>query len=152
MGSWTPGFEAIQDPEDLGVFRLPGTEGMVASVNWFTVPTYSENVDAAREAVQHFVSPDGQRVWVERGGFIASSTGVPIEAYDVGIMARGAEKEKEVEEVSGMSGWLEKPFQSGGWSQLKGLWASPDSDLESITSALTEAQQSALEEDNGNGG
>ena len=46
QGSFTPSFDAIKDPSDLGVFRLPGTSGMVGSVNWLTVPKYADNVDA----------------------------------------------------------------------------------------------------------
>jgi multiple sugar transport system substrate-binding protein len=149
MGSWTPAIEAIQDVSDLGVFPLPGVNGMVASVNWFTVPTYSENVDAAREAVQVLSSAEGQRVWAERGGFLASSTEVPAEAYDAEIMAQLTQMAADTTVVADLDDSLGNPFQAEFWSQLKGLWATPDSDLDSITAALTDAQQSSLEEDDG---
>jgi multiple sugar transport system substrate-binding protein len=129
MGSWTPGFDAIQDPSDLGVFRLPGTEGMVASVNWFTIPTYSENIEAAKAALSEFISPEGQRVWAEQGGFIASST----------------EMANQVRVVSDLDDSLGNPFQQEFWSQLKGLWSDPDRDLDSILQRLDEVQDESLE-------
>lgn len=144
QGSFTPAFDAIQDPSDLGVFRLPGTEGMVASVNWFTVPAYSENVDAAKEAVGLFVSAEGQRVWAEDGGFIASNTRVPSDAYPSEVMAQLPQMANEVTVVPDLDDALGNPFQAEFWSQLKGLWSSPDSDLDSILSALDEAQQESL--------
>lgn len=147
QGSWTPAFDAIQDPNDLGVFRLPGTNGMVASINWFTIPTYGENVDAAKESVGQFVSADGQRVWAEEGGFIASNTQVPKEAYGVEVMAKLPELAAEVATVPDLDDSLGDPFQSEFWSQLKGLWASPDSNLDNILSSLEDAQQQSLEEE-----
>jgi multiple sugar transport system substrate-binding protein len=151
MGSWTPAMDAIKDASDLGVFRLPGTEGMVASVNWFTVPAYSENVDAAKEAVEQFVSTEGQQVWAERGGFIASNTEVPSDAYEVEIMAQLPEMADEVTVVPDLDDAVGNPFQEEFWSQLKGLWSTPDTELDSLLSTLDETLQETLQED-GNGG
>ena len=149
MGSWTPVFDSIQDPSDLGVFMLPGADGMVASVNWFTVPTYSDNVDAAREAVETFVSAEGQRVWVELGGFVPSNTQVPEDAFNSEIMAQLPRMAAETTIVPDLDDSLGDPFQSEFWSQLKGLWSSPDTDVGSIQSALEESQNEALQEENG---
>ncbi len=146
QGSFTTAFDAIQDPSDLGVFRLPGTDGMVASINWFTVPTYSDNVAAAKEAVGQFVSAEGQRKWVEDGGFIASNTQVSNDAYSSEVMAQMPEMAAEVTVVPDLDDSLGDPFQSEFWSQLKGLWAEPDSNLDSVLSALDDAQQGSLEE------
>jgi len=152
MGSWTPGFEAIDDPSDLGVFPLPGTGSMVASINWFTVPTYSENVAAARKTVERLVSADSQRVWAERGGFVASNLEVPDEAYELDIMRSLSEMADETELVPDLDDALGDPFQSEFWSQLKGLWATPDTDIDSILGRLDEAHRETLEgyEENGN--
>lgn len=136
QGSFTPAFDAIQDPEDLGVFRLPGVEGMVASVNWFTIPTYGNNIEDAREALEHFVGPDGQQVWVERGGFIPSSEEVPEDAFDLQIMADLVGLASEVQIVPDLDDALGDPFQSEFWSQLTGLWSNPESDIDSILDSL----------------
>ena len=147
MGSWTPGFDAIQDPEDLGVFMLPGTEAMVAAENWFTVPQYSDNVEAAQEAVEQFVSADGQQVWAERGGFIASNLEVPADAYQVEIMRDLSEMADEVELVPDLDDTLGDPFQSEFWSQLTGLWADPEQDVQSIAERLNEVLQETVSQE-----
>ncbi|MFW5917845.1 MAG: ABC transporter substrate-binding protein [Haloferacaceae archaeon] len=144
MGSFTPAQEAVQDPSDLGVFRLPGVDGVTSSVNWFTVPTYSENVDTARDAVSSFVSAEGQQVWAERGGFIASNTEVPDDAYEIEVMAELPDLAAEVTVVPDLDDALGNPFQEEFWSQLKGLWASPDTDTADIVSALDDAHQETL--------
>ncbi|MFC4990418.1 ABC transporter substrate-binding protein [Saliphagus infecundisoli] len=142
MGSWTPGFEAIQDPEDLDVFMVPGAESMVAAENWFTVPSYSSNVEAATTAVETFVSAEGQQVWAERGGFIASNTEVPEDAYELEIMRELATLSGEIELVPDLDDTLGDPFQSSFWAQLTGLWADPDQEiggiLETLDQSLTE--------------
>ena len=144
MGSFTPAQKAIKDPSDLGVFRLPGTKGISSSVNWFTVPKYSENKTAAEKAIKHFVSAKGQQVWVERGGFIASNTQVPDDAYQIEVMAKLPDLANEVTVVPDLDDALGNPFQEEFWSQLKGLWASPDTPTSEITSALAEAHKKTL--------
>jgi multiple sugar transport system substrate-binding protein len=145
MGSFTPAQDAIQDPEDLGVFRLPGVDGITSSVNWFTVPAYSENTDSAKEALSASISPDGQQVWAERGGFIASSTEVPDDAYQLEVMAQLPDVADEVTVVPDLDDALGNPFQEEFWSQLKGLWSDPGSDLNTIAQRLDEVQDETLE-------
>ena len=145
MGSWTPAFEAIEDPEDVDFFRLPGTEGMVATVNWFTVPTYGPDVDGARQAVEQFVSPEGQQVWVERGGFVPSSEEVPLEAYELDVMANLVESAAEVTLVPDLDDSVGDPFQSEYWSQLTAFWTEPDRDIEGMAQSLDEVLQEAVE-------
>ncbi|MFC7215801.1 ABC transporter substrate-binding protein [Saliphagus sp. GCM10025334] len=144
MGSWTPTFGAIQDPEDLDFFRLPGTESMVAAENWFTVPQYSDEVEAARAAVEEMVSAEGQQVWAERGGFIASNVEVPLEAYGLDVMVELAELSDEIELVPDLDDTVGDPFQSEFWSALTGLWAEPDRDLGSTVEALDGALQESV--------
>ena len=146
MGSFTPAQDAIQDPSDLGVFRLPGVSGITSSVNWFTVPTYSDNVQAAKTALETFVSADAQRVWVERGGFIASNTNIPQEAYQIEAMAKLPDLADELTVVPDLDDALGNPFQQEFWSQLKGFWADPDADIGSILQGLNQAHQNTLAE------
>lgn len=144
MGSFTPAQDAVQDPSDLGVFRLPGVDGISSSVNWFTVPTYSDNVDAARDALSSFVSAEGQQVWVEDGGFIASNTEVPDDAYEIEVMANLPDLAAEVTVVPDLDDALGNPFQQEFWSVLKGLWATPDTPTEDIVGPLDDAHQETL--------
>lgn len=144
MGSFTPAQDAVEDPSDLGVFRLPGTDGISSSVNWFTVPTYSDNVDAARDALSSFVSAEGQQVWVEDGGFIASNTQVPDDAYEIEVMANLPDLADEVTVVPDLDDALGNPFQQEFWSVLKGLWATPDTPTEDIVGPLDDAHEETL--------
>lgn len=145
MGSFTPAQDAVKDPSDLGVFRLPGVDGITSSVNWFTVPAYSDNVDAAKEALSSFVSAEGQQVWAELGGFIASNTEVDDDAYEYEVMAKLPELAADVTVVPDLDDALGNPFQEEFWSQLKGLWASPDTATSDIVSALDTAHKETLE-------
>ena len=147
MGSWTPTFGAIEDPEDLDYFMLPGTEGMVTSINWITVPAYVDDPDASRAAVESIISPDGQQVWTERGGFVPTALDVPEDAYDLDIMRDLTEQADEVELVPDLDDALGDPFQSEFWSQLLGLWAEPGQDVEPIVEALDEVLQETVDEE-----
>ena len=147
MGSWTPTMDPIQDPSDLGVFQLPGTEAMVGSVNWVTVPTYSENVDAAKSAVGAMISAEGQRQWAQDGGFVASHQDVSADDYDAEIMGQVSEMAADVTLVPDLDDSLGSPFQDEFWAQLKGFWSDPGgADVEGIASTLDSAQKESLEE------
>ncbi|MGB9964313.1 ABC transporter substrate-binding protein [Halobacterium sp. CBA1126] len=145
MGSFTTAQDAVEDVSDLGVFRLPGVEGIASSVNWFTVPKYSEKVDTARDALSSFVSAEGQRQWVELGGFVPSNTQVPTDAYQSEVMSQLPQLADEVTVVPDLDDALGNPFQQEFWSQLKGLWASPDTPTSEIVSALDEAHENTLD-------
>ncbi|WP_254863237.1 ABC transporter substrate-binding protein [Halovivax gelatinilyticus] len=147
MGSWTPAFGAIEDPDDLDYFRLPGANAMVTSINWFTIPAYVDDPDAAREAVEAIVSPEGQEAWTERGGFIPTALDVPDDAFELDIMAQISEEADEVELVPDLDDALGDPFQAEFWSQLLGLWAEPDQDVEPIVEALDDVLQDTVQND-----
>ncbi|MFB6082321.1 MAG: ABC transporter substrate-binding protein [Halanaeroarchaeum sp.] len=144
MGSWTPTMGPVKDPSDLGVFRLPGVEGMVGSVNWLTVPTYSDNVQTAKQVADLITSKAGQRIWAKRGGFIASHTGVPQSAYQLEIMAKMSQLASDVTIVPDLDDSLGNPFQTSFWAQLKGLWTSPSTDLTTILQTLENKQDASL--------
>ena len=146
MGSWTPGEGAIEDPDDLGVFMLPGANGMVGAVNWFTVPTYGDQVDASMEVLEHIISAEGQEVWTERGGFVPTHEGVPEDAFDAPIMSELVGMADETTIVPDLDDDLGDPFQSEFWSELLGLWTQPDSDIDTIIDRLNDAHQDTIEE------
>ena len=147
MGSWTPAFGAIEDPDDLNYFMLPGTEAMVTSINWFTVPTYGPDVETAMDAVEAIISADGQEVWTERGGFVPTAVDVDDDAFELDIMRDISEQADEVDLVPDLDDALGDPFQAEFWSQLLGLWAEPDQDVESITESLDDVLQETVEEE-----
>ncbi|MHC3436651.1 ABC transporter substrate-binding protein [Natrialbaceae archaeon A-gly3] len=147
MGSWTPAFGAIEDPEDLDYFRLPGVDAMVTSINWFVIPVYGDNIEASREAVEAIVSAEGQQIWTERGGFIPTAVDVPEEAFQLDIMREISEDADEVGLVPDLDDALGDPFQAEFWSQLLGLWAEPDQDVQPIVEALDDELQATVEEE-----
>ncbi|WP_247728934.1 ABC transporter substrate-binding protein [Halovivax limisalsi] len=152
QGSFITAFDAIQDPSDLNYFMVPGAESMVAAENWFTVPTYVDDVETARTAVETFVSPSAQAVWAERGGFIATSPEVPSDAYDLEVMQNLSQRADEVELVPDLDDTLGDPFQSEYWSQLTGLWADPDQDVQSMLEQLAQVQEESVTEGGSGGG
>ncbi|MFP9192207.1 ABC transporter substrate-binding protein [Natronosalvus vescus] len=147
MGSWTPAFGAIEDPEDLNYFMLPGAEAMVTSINWFTIPAYVDDPDAARDALEAIISADGQEVWTERGGFVPTAVDVSEDAYELDVMRDLTEEADEVELVPDLDDALGDPFQAEFWSQLLGFWAEPDQDVEPITEALDDVLQETVGDD-----
>ena len=147
MGSWTPAFGAIEDPEDLNYFVLPGAEAMVTSINWFTVPTYGDNLDTAREAVEEIISPEGQQIWTERGGFIPTAVDVSDDAFQLDVMRQISDDADELGLVPDLDDALGDPFQAEFWSQLLGLWAEPDRDIEAMAEELDAVLQETVEEE-----
>ncbi|MFP8889107.1 ABC transporter substrate-binding protein [Natrialbaceae archaeon A-CW2] len=149
MGSWTPAFGAIEDPEDLNYFMLPGAEAMVTSINWFTIPAYVDDVDAAKDAAEAIISAEGQEVWTERGGFVPTAVDVPEEAYELEVMRDLTQEADEVELVPDLDDALGDPFQAEFWSQLLGFWAEPDQEIEPILETLDDALQESVGTEDG---
>ncbi|MFY4816556.1 carbohydrate ABC transporter substrate-binding protein, partial [Haloarcula sp. AONF1] len=104
----------------------------------------SENVAPASEDQSALGSGEGQQVWVEDGGFIASNTEVPDDAYEIEVMANLPDLAAEVTVVPDLDDALGNPFQQEFWSVLKGLWATPDTPTGDITSALDDAHEETL--------
>ncbi len=147
MGSWTPAFGAIEDPEDLDYFPLPGVDALVTSINWLTVPRFVEDVDAAKTATESIISAEGQQVWTERGGFIPTAVDVPDDAFELDVMREISDDADEIGLVPDLDDALGDPFQAEFWSQLLGLWAEPDRDVESIAEELDAVLQETVEEE-----
>lgn len=147
MGSWTPSMDAVKDPGDCGVFRLPGTKGGVGSVNWFTIPKYSEHKEAAKTVLKELISAESQEIWAKEGGFIATNKGVSADAYKVKVMADISKLAGEITVVPDLDDSLGGPFQSEFWAKLKGIWSDPTgTNIDEMLSTLDSKQDKALKE------
>lgn len=134
MGSWITGM--VDDPNDLGVFSLPNTNGMVFGMDYAFVPKYAKNVEAAKKLVAYLASAEGQSVQVSQGGHIATVLGVPAENYppvDSGVAAL-IEGVATLNDLDDSIGGI---WQPTFWDQLKLLWVKPDK-LDSVLMVLDE--------------
>lgn len=134
MGSWITGM--VDDPEDLSVFSLPGTKGMVFGIDYAFVPKYSENVEEAVELAKFLAGPEGQGAQVAQGGHIATALGVAEMNYppvdkEVAKLIQGVESLNDLDDSIG-GGW-----QPAFWDQLKLLWVRPDR-LDQVLEVLDE--------------
>jgi multiple sugar transport system substrate-binding protein len=134
MGSWIT--TMVDDPTDLGVFSLPGTDGTVFVGDYFFIPTYTEYPDEAKELLAFLTSADGQEIQVGEGGHIATHVDVSLAAYppvDRGV----AELMEGMEALLDMDDTIGGDFQTTFWDQLKLLWVHPE-DLDIVLAAIQE--------------
>ncbi len=134
MGSWITGM--VEDPDDLGVFSLPGSEGIVFAGDYFFIPTYTEHPEEAKELAQFLTSADAQRLQVSQGGHIATALGVPLDAYPaVDARIAGLTEGKEI--MRDLDDSIGGEWQPAFWDQLKLLWVDPGA-LDQVLAALQE--------------
>ncbi|MCR4402699.1 MAG: ABC transporter substrate-binding protein [Firmicutes bacterium] len=122
MGSWITGM--VKDPNDLGVFSLPGARGIVFGADYAFVPKYSKNPEEAKKLIQSLATK-GQEVQVAQGGHIATYVKVPLEAYppvDRGV----AELLTGRVALSDMDDTIGGEWQPTFWDQLKLMWVRPE--------------------------
>lgn len=122
MGFWIIGM--VDDPDDLGVFTLPGARGVVSSVDYAFIPAYADNVEGAKKFVGFISSVEGQSVQVAQGGHFATVAGVSDDAYppadrEVARSIEGLEPVLDLDDTIGGA------WQSAFWDQLKLLWVRP---------------------------
>ncbi|MEA2089498.1 MAG: DNA-3-methyladenine glycosylase [Thermoproteota archaeon] len=134
MGSWITGM--VEDPADLGVFSLPGTEGLVFAADYFFIPTYTEHSDEAKELFKFLISEEAQEIQVGEGGHIATNIHVALEAYppvdrEVAELMEGMEAMLDLDDTIGGE------FQTTFWDQLKLLWVDPTK-LDDVLAAIQE--------------
>jgi len=132
MGSWITGM--VDDPNDLGVFPLPGAEGFVFAADYFFISAYTEYPDEAKQLFEFLASAEGQEVQVGEGGHIATSLDVSLDAYpavdkSVAEILVGKEVLLDLDDTIGGD------FQEEFWTQLKLLWVSPGK-LDDVLEAL----------------
>ncbi|MCR4425856.1 MAG: ABC transporter substrate-binding protein [Firmicutes bacterium] len=121
MGSWITGM--VKDPNDLGVFSLPGAMGVVFATDYAFVPAYTKAPAEAKRLLE-FLGTKGQEIQVKQGGHIATYANVALDAYppvDRGVanLLRGRVALSDLDDTVGGE------FQTAFWDQLKLLWVSP---------------------------
>jgi len=134
MGSWITGM--VDDPSDLGVFSLPGTEGLVFVADYFFIPAYTEYPDEAKELFKFLISADGQEIQVGEGGHIATNVDVSLAAYPP-VDRAVAELMEGMEALLDLDDTIGGEFQTTFWDQLQLLWAHPE-DLDAVLAAIQE--------------
>jgi multiple sugar transport system substrate-binding protein len=132
MGSWITGM--VDDPDDLGVFSLPGVEGLVFAADYFFIPAYTEHPEEAKELLEFLTSEEAQRIQVSQGGHLATNINVPLTAYPA-VDARVAGLMTGKELLLDLDDTIGGEFQTTFWSQLKLLWTDPTA-LDSVLSAI----------------
>ncbi|MCW4020741.1 MAG: ABC transporter substrate-binding protein [Candidatus Bathyarchaeota archaeon] len=134
MGSWITGM--VDDPEDLGVFSLPGSEGIVFAADYFFIPTYTEHLDEAKQLAEFLSSAEAQRLQVAQGGHVATAIGVSLDEYPaVDKVVAGLTTGKEI--VRDLDDAIGGEFRPTFWDQLKLLWVDPTA-LDEVLAALQE--------------
>ncbi|MFQ5910689.1 MAG: ABC transporter substrate-binding protein [Thermoplasmata archaeon] len=134
MGNWMTTMPQVEDLADLGFFAFPGTTGTAGGGDWAVVPAFSENIDQAKELLEYLSGADAQEIMVRAGGFLATNTDVPADAYSA------ADKEvvdflATVQVVTDLDDAIGGEFQATFWDQLKLLWVDPGA-LDDVLQAL----------------
>ncbi len=136
MGSWITGM--VDDPNDLGVFSLPGAKGVVFGADYAFVPKYTKYPDEAIKLIK-FLATEGQKVQVQQGGHIATYKYVSLNDYppvdrEVAKILQGVEALPDLDDSVGGA------FQKAFWDQLKLLWVKPDK-LDEVLEVLDEKME-----------
>jgi multiple sugar transport system substrate-binding protein len=134
MGNWITGM--VEEPDDLGVFTLPGAEAVVGAPDTVFIPRYSENVDAARQLLAFMLSREGVEIRVAEGGKLSMREDVGPDAYPGAEQALAGALEglgivPDLDDSVG-GGW-----QATFWDQLKLLWVDPGA-LDDVLEILDE--------------
>ncbi|PKP61589.1 ABC transporter substrate-binding protein [Candidatus Atribacteria bacterium HGW-Atribacteria-1] len=122
MGSWITGM--VEDPNDLGLFTLPGTMGAAYCIDYLFVPAYIEQPEEVKKLFAYLVTK-GQEVQVTQGGHIATYLPVPLDAYSP-VDRTVAEKARAVVALLDLDDKVGGEFQTTFWDQLKLLWVRPE--------------------------
>lgn len=123
MGNWLTGM--VEDPEDLGVFTLPGCTAVVGGTDYMFIPRYSRRVDDARALLRYLVSVEGVALRVSYGGKLSMRTDVGPEHYPPAEAALAAAV-GALTIAPDMDDTIGGDWQLAFWDQLKLLWVRPE--------------------------
>jgi len=137
MGSWI--INMVDNRDDLGVFTLPGAEGLVFGCDYFFIPAYTEYPKEAKLLFQFLASEEAQRLKVSSQvgqyvGRYATNINVPYDAYlpvDIQVVELMVGKEL----LPDLDDTIGGQFQGTFWDQMKLLWVDP-TQLDNVLNAL----------------
>ena len=132
MGSWITGM--VDDPNDLGVFSLPGAEGLVFAADYCFIPKWAEHPDEAEELFKFLMSTEAQELQVAQGGHLATNIHVSLDAYPA-VDREVAELLEGVELLLDLDDTIGGEFQTTFFEQLSLLWVHPE-DLDAVLATI----------------
>jgi multiple sugar transport system substrate-binding protein len=134
MGNWITGM--VEDPADLGVFTLPGAEGVVGGSDWMFIPKYSKRIGDAKKFIAFAISKEGMEVRAKGGGKLSSRPDISLDVYPPAdrAVAEAAGKLKALPDLDDTIGG---DWQPAFWDQLKLLWVKPEA-LDDVLTTLQE--------------
>ncbi|MCJ2531041.1 MAG: ABC transporter substrate-binding protein, partial [Candidatus Thermoplasmatota archaeon] len=142
QGSWLPTMSQITDTgttANMRAMSLPGgvaDQGVVFSVDYLFVPTYTTRMADAQAFFDYIVSVEGQEKQIEQGGHFATHVDAdPTKAPPTfsGDLIAGKEILADLDDTIGGS------FQTAFWAQLQLLWSDP-SQLDAVLAAIEGAR------------
>ena len=135
MGNWITGM--VEDPNDLGVFTLPGCQAVVGGTDYMFIPKYSKRVDDALALLRYLVSVEGVALRVSKGGKLSMRADVGPEHYPPAEAAL-AQAVGALSIAPDMDDTIGGDWQLAFWDQLKLLWVKPEA-LDNVLRTLDAA-------------
>ncbi len=117
----------VKDPGDLAVMPLPGTRAVVTGVDWFFIPTHSENIPLAKKLLAFMISKEGMTERAKGGGKLVRRSDVPSYFYPEADRAVAEVVSRMETTVNDLDDSIGGDWQRLFWDQLKLLWVSPGS-------------------------
>lgn len=134
MGTWLTGM--VEDPEDLGLFPLPGCEGVVMGTDYIIVPKYTKYPEEAL-LLAKWLATEGQRVHAgTKSGKFATWLKVGIEDHWTPMQVVYM-RIKDMVPMPDLDDTVGGDWQKLFWDQLKLLWVDPNK-LDDVLTTLTE--------------
>lgn len=139
QGSFITAFEPFaSNLDDVGFFPFPETDGAAGAVDYAIMPAYTEHPDEAQQLIEFLASAEAQEIMVGLGGFAAAHTDVPDSAYS-SIDLEVLQFLRTVTVVPDLDDAIGGAFQTTFWDQLKGLWVTPTTDLDTLLEILQDS-------------
>lgn len=140
QGSWLPTMSQTEDESDMRAMPLPGgvaNQGVVAPVDYFFIPMYTDKPDEARAFLEYLISVEGQEKQIEQGGHFATNVNAdPSKAPPTysGDLIAGKEVLPDLDDT------IAGNFQTTFWAQLQLLWDNPNTDIDTLLATIEGAR------------
>ncbi|MFQ5758707.1 MAG: ABC transporter substrate-binding protein [Candidatus Bathyarchaeia archaeon] len=136
QGSFITAFAPFKDNlNDVAFFPFPGTDGATGAVDYAIMPALTEHPDEAKQLIEFLAGEEAQEIMVGLGGFLAAHTDVPDSAYSA-IDLSVLQFMRTVTVVPDLDDAIGGRFQTTFWDQLKALWATPTTNLDTLLQTM----------------